>query len=784
MIDSLRRDVRDAWRSMRRRPLVSSAAIATLAIGIGLNAAVFTVADWVLLRPLPYPSPQELVRVFSAGVAPVTGPSAVTHLEFLAFSRANVFRASTALSTATRVVGGDAVEPAHVVVARIAGDFFGTFGVHPEAGRGIDRVEAASGAPVVVVSHALWTSRFASDPAIVGRTITIDGKPHTVIGVMPTGRGYPRDADLWRPLTASEREDDDRELVMIGRLTSGTSVEQASVPLATVATSASAGTRRAWVEDVQRTEVREVRAALTALLVSSALILLMACANVAALVGARGADRAGEMAVRGALGANRAQLLRQLLTESVLLAAAGGFAGLLIGRWTLDLVVALAPAALPRQAEIGLDGRVIGVGVIVTLAVGVLVGLAPAFRASRIDLRASLGAAGAGRAAGRTHGRRVLVAAQTAMALVLTIGALLLARSLQYLVTIDNGFDANRLLAIDLYLRGGIAGDERQLFRDLIANAEAIPGVRSAAVALPLPTRVAGLRATVRVEGGPYRNTPAAATLRLVTPRYFATVGLRLTSGRDFTALDTRTAPRVAIVNAAFIRDVLGGREALGARLTTDIVEGRFAVVGAVANVTPAGESDRPALYVSVDQIAVAGGSLLVRTDGDLQSVVPALRARLRAVAPALALDRITRVAETLEAGRAVTRFNTQLASAFAALALLLSAIGVYGLTAGEVAGRWPELAIRLALGASRREAAWAAIRPGAVALAVGVTIGIAAALGTGRTMTALLHGVDPADPPTFVAVPVLLVVVGLVAASLAAVRVLRADPAATLRRE
>src|SRR3989442_9636598 len=288
---------------------------------------------------------------------------------------------------------------------------------------------------------------------------------------------------------------------MIGRLTSGTSVEQASVPLATVATSASAGTRRAWVEDVQRTEVREVRAALTALLVSSALILLMACANVAALVGARGADRAGEMAVRGALGANRAQLLRQLLTESVLLAAAGGFAGLLIGRWTLDLVVALAPAALPRQAEIGLDGRVIGVGVIVTLAVGVLVGLAPAFRASRIDLRASLGAAGAGRAAGRTHGRRVLVAAQTAMALVLTIGALLLARSLQYLATIGNGFGPNGLLAIDLYLAAGSAGEERHLFPHRITKGGAVPGVRRAPGPRPRPPRVAGLRATVRVEG-------------------------------------------------------------------------------------------------------------------------------------------------------------------------------------------------------------------------------------------------------------------------------------------
>jgi predicted permease len=779
----IRRNLPFAWRSLGRRPLSSAAAIATLAIGIGLNAAVFSVVDWVLLRPLPYPSPHELVKVSTAGTAPVTGPAAVTYSEFAVFSRATAFRASAAFSTATRVIAGQGVEPAHAVVARVTGDLFGTLGVQPETGRAINLDEAASGAPVVIVSHAVWMNRFSADAAIAGRGITIDGRPHTVIGVMPEGRGYPRDADLWRPLTADEREDDDRELLMIGRLASATPVERATVELATLANTVSRGGRRAWADEMHRTEVADVRAALTALLGSAALILLMACANVAAIVGARGAERAGEMAVRGALGATRAQLMRQLLGESVLLAGAGGLAGLLIGEWTLDLLVALAPAGIPRLAEIALDGRVILVSAAATLVVGLIVGVLPAIRSSRVDLRSHLAAAGFGRASERTQGQRLLVAAQTAMAVVLTIGAGLLGRSLQSLVTIDNGFAADRLLAVDLYLRGGMAGDARTLYRNLIENAEAIPGVRAAAVALQPPTRIAGLRVSVRAQGAPFAAT-ATATLRPVTTRYFETIGIPLTTGRTFSVTDTRTAPRVAIVNTAFVRDVLGGTTAVGARLTTDVVDGPLSVVGVVANVTPAGQSDRPALYVSVEQIAVAGGVLLVRTDSDPQSVVPALRTRLRAAAPGLALDRISRVAETLEAGRSMTRFNTQLASAFAGLAMLLSAIGVYGLTAGEVATRWREIAIRLALGATRREATWTTMRPGASALAIGAAIGIAAALAAGRSMTALLHGIEPTDPPTLVAVPVLLAIVGLAAASLAAVRVLRADPAATLRGE
>jgi predicted permease len=778
--DTLRRDVHHAVRALRRRPLSTTAAIATLAIGIGLNAAIFSVFDWVVLRPLPYPAPHELVRVFTAGTAPVTAPAAVTHSEFLALARATTLRASTAFSTATRSIAGRGFEPAHVVVARVAGDLFGTLGARPTMGRGIESREAANGTAVVVLADSLWRTHFAADPGIVGRVIAIDRRPHTVVGVMPAGRGYPADAELWRPLTPDEREDDDRELQMLGRLANGVTAEHASIELTTLANAASAGARRAWVEDVQRTTVRDVRAALTALLLSSALVLVMASANVAALVAARNADRASEMALRGALGASRAGLLRQLLTESVLLAAAGGAVGLLLGAWSLHILVAVAPAGIPRLAEVALDGRVVAIGIAITFLAGLGVGLVPAYHAARVDLRTSLAGAESARVPGRRRGRRLLVAGQMAMAVLLTVGAGLLARSLHHLLTLDNGFSADRLLAVDLYLRDA-GGDVRALYRDLIANAEALPGVRSAAISVRLPHELAGLRVSIRGDDLP-ATAASAAVLRPVTPRYFETAGIPLLQGRAFSAADTRTATRVAIVNAAFARDVLGGVEPVGRRLTTDILNGPVTVVGVVSNVTPGGAPDRAALYVPLEQVMVPGGSLLVRTVDDPLQVVAALSMRLREVAPSLPRDRIHRVADALERARAIVRFNTRLAAAFAGLALMLAAIGVYGLTAGEVAMQWRELAIRMALGATRRELLWTVMRPSALVLAAGTTAGIAIALGTGRWMTALLHGITAADPSTLVAVPLFLGAVSLIASLLAAARVLRANVATTLR--
>ena len=777
-VDELRADLRYAVRMLRRRPISSASAIVTLAIGIGLNAAVFSIVDWVLLRPLPFPSSHELVRVFSTA-GPEAAAAELTYSEFVTFSQASGFRASGAFSTVTRVVRGNGIEPAHVTVARVAGNLFGVLGTRPDVGRAFVHEELASGAPVVILSHSYWRNRLSADPEIVGRTVTIDGRSHRVVGVMPLGHGYPATADLWRPLTAAEREDDDRENVMIARLSAGTSRDRARSELATLSMNLP-GRSTASLDDLQHTEVRDVRAALTALWVSAAFILVMACANVAALIVARGADRSTEMAVRGALGASRARLVRQLLTESVLLAVIGGMAGLLLGRWTLDGLVAIAPRRLPRIGEITLDMPVALLGIAATFIVGLTVGLAPAFRGSRIGSWTPF-ATPSSRSTTPAGGRRVLVAAQMAIAVVLSVGAGLLARSLQYLVTIDHGFAADHLVAVDLYLRDGSDSDVRPLYRELIDRAESVSGVRSAAIAPRPPTDVAGFRVPVRLGNG---TAEAAATLRPVTPRYFETVGLRLIQGRGFTAADDRDAPRVAIVNATFAREVLGGATAVGTALTSEWVDGTLSIVGVAGDVTPAGERDRPALYVPMDQMPASGGALLVRTERAPLSVVPALTTRLRAAAPALALDRIREVADILQASRAVTRFNTQVASSFAALALLLAVVGAYGLTAGEVSARWRELAVRLALGANRLQTLWTVMRPGAAALGAGIAAGVIAAPGVGIWMRALLHGVAPAEPSVVLPVSALLAAVGLLAAALAGARVLRVDPAATLRRE
>jgi hypothetical protein len=333
-----------------------------------------------------------------------------------------------------------------------------------------------------------------------------------------------------------------------------------------------------------------------------------------------------------------------------------------------------------------------------------------------------------------------------------------------------------------LSLRGAFNGDARQLFRELVATSEAIPGVQTVAVSMRLPTQVTGLRAPVRVLGEGELNSPA--TLRPVSPTYFDTAGIPITAGRRFSTTDTEHAPRVGIVNRTFVRDLLGGRQALGARLTTPLINDALSIVGVVGDVTPRGEPDRPALYVPVDQLSIGSGYLIVRAQHDPRSIIPALTTRLRTAVPGLAVDRMRRVAEELEESRAVTRFSTQVAATFAGLALLLSMIGVYGLTSADVSTRWRELAVRLALGASRGEVVWTVMRPCAAILGAGSALGFLGAVSVGPALSSLLHGVGPADGFTLAIAPVLLGAVGMLAAVLAATRVLRADPAATLRSE
>jgi len=784
MAEAVTRDIHHGFRAMAAFPGHSAAVIGTLALGVGLNAAVFSVVDWVLLRPLPYPSPEELVRVWVGEKLPVGVPADLTSSEVRRFSTAASIRAAAAFSTVTRVTSGQGLEPVHVLVARVTGDLFGVLATYPTLGRGFDARELESGSRVVVVSHSLWRNRFASDPGIVGRIITVDNQPHTVVGIMPAGRGYPREADVWRPGTAAEREDDDRENVMIARLSRGAAHAGAMTELATLLPPlhTTAGQERAvWVDSLHGSVVRDLRTALTWVLVAAALVLLVACANVAALIGARGIDRAGELTVRGALGASSTQLVRQLVIEGVLLASAGGALGIVLGAAALDFIIAVAPGGLPRLDEITIDTRVMAVGVTMTLLIGIVVSLVPARRASRVDLRSVLGTSASLRVSRRLTARRLLVAAQMTVAVVLTVGAALLARTLQNLMAIDHGFNPQRLVAVSLNLRGTDPARARSLFRSLVDSAESVQGVRAAAVAFRLPTEVRGLRTSVRVNGMPAADS-AAVGLRLVTPRYFDTVGIPLLEGRVPAATDTQQSPRVGVVNQAFGRDVLAGARAVGARLTTDLVDGAVTIVGVVADVTPAGAADRPALYMSFEQFAINAGSLLVRTDMDPTAVVPALTRRLRMTAPTQPLDRIQTMDEALAAGRSVARFNTLLASSFGLLALLLSVIGVYGLTTGEVAMRRHESSVRTALGATRGEVLLELMRPVGRLVLFGLAIGAAAAVGVTTSIRSLLYGVSPLDPLTFVAMPTLIAVVAASAAFAAARPILRADPATVLR--
>lgn len=780
VLTDLWRDVRYAGRMLRRHPIWTATATLSLAIGIGLNAAVFSVVDWVLLRPLPYPASHELVHVFTAGRAPVTGPSDVTHDEFVTFSRAAAVREAVGFSNTTRILSGAAIEPVHVMVSRVVGNFFATFGVHPDVGRTFSQEEMAAGMPVVVLGHELWQRSFFADPQVVGRTVLIDGAPHSVIGVMPVGRGYPRDAELWRPLTPAERASDDRDLSMVARLGSGITSATASVELGTLAQAVSNDIRTAWVDEVHRTDVGSIKASLQALFAAAMLTLLIACANVAALVGAQNGDRIGEVAIRGALGASSARIFRQLITESLMLAIAGGLLGLLFGRWALSALVVMAPVSVPRLTEISLDGRILGVGLVSTVLTGLAVGLAPALRLSSVTRTSVLNRLAWHRTTSQPHARRALVLAQVAVAVVLATGAGLLIRSLYQLVTLNHGFAPDRLVAVRVFPPRSFSADAQRLLRELAAESETVPGVEVVAFSMRLPTQVSGLRTSVSVIGE--GELDARAVWRPVSSTYLETVGIPVMAGRPFSGTDSRGAPRVAIVNVSFERELLGGRSAPGMRLTTSFAKEPISVVGVVGDVTPAGEAERPAIYVPVEQSPIGEGHVLVRTAGDPRSVLPALTARLHQIAPDLPLDRVGRVAEALEESRAVTRFVTQLAATFAGLALLLAMIGVYGLTAGDVSARWHELAIRLALGASRRNALWTVIRPCAAVLAAGTVLGTVGALGAGRGLASLLEGVSPADLRTLVVTPLLLAGVGILAAMTAARRVLRADPAVTLR--
>jgi predicted permease len=814
MLESVARDLRSAARMLRKTPGFTAVALLMLAVGIGVNTAVFSVVDALLLKSLPYPEPDRLAAVTTIFRSPrEQGEStSVDGKTFLAIHD-NSTTVDTAASSGgfgggvNLVAGGVA---ANVTQRRVSAGYFSVLGVRTLLGREFTRDEDREGGqPVAVLSHGLWSRVFASDPSIVGGAITLRGEPYTVVGIMPKGFTTGTPTDVWTPLRASTRgEGGGSNYGMIARLRPGVSWQQANAEIGQLGSPAA---REGYPADVtalgrliplQQRETAEIRQPLLMLWGAVGLVLLIACVNLAGLLLARSGTRTREIATRMALGSGCAAVVRQLLVESAVLALAGGLLGIGVGSAVLGALKRLSVDVFPIGLPIELDGRVLAVTLTVALATSVLFGLVPALHASRIDVQQALSASGTRAVAGGTRGwaRRLLIVGEVAMGVVLLVSAGLLVRTFVHLRSLDPGFDPANVITASVSLQDARYEDAakvNRLFTDTLSRIEALPGVQAAGVSLGLPyTRLlnVGFR---RLDGS--GNERDITNLSYVTPGYFDALRIPLRAGRRFTAADAATAPRVAIVNEEFVRKYYRGQSVIRRRIA---VTGERETVGIVGNaratssgfagyveplVTP------PIIYIPAAQTTAGflklvhtwfAPSWVVRAAGPPASVAAAIRQAIAEIDPMLPVARFESMADVQAASLASQRFMMALVLGLGAVALLLAAIGIHGLIATSVAERTRELGIRVALGATRGQVLQTVLAPGLLLAAAGVAIGSAAAFPIVRLLKSFLWGVRPADPLTFAAVLGTLLVVALVASVVPALRVLRLDPARTLRAE
>ncbi len=846
-MDALLQDVRSAVRRLAGQRGFTVTALVTLALGIGANTAMFGIVYGLLLRPLPYPDADRLVRVgesFAGRAALTLSNRSMPLLEDAeSFEGLAVYRGSSvewAGPDGVVTLGGAAVSPGMFPLLRAA----------PRLGRLFTEDEAREGADrVVLLSHGAWTNRFASDPDIVGTPLELDGDPYTVVGVLAEGFYFPNpDGEFWTPLVvppfappAAAVAGQPRMVVMIsfsglGRLAPGVSPEQAATEVRTRLEAGSmsfglpAGAGRAAAAALGRREARVVplleemvgayRPALTALTAATALVLLIACINVAGLLLARGVTRRRGLAVCAALGAGRGRLVRQLLTESVLLGAGGGVLGLAAAAVVLRAVPALVPGDIARLDQVGIDGLSVAFTVGLSIAAGLLFGAVPAFQGSRIDLVRTLNegsaqAPGGFRLLRSNRARAALAVAQVALALVLLVGAGLLLRSFVRLVTVDRGYDPANVIAArirnpDVSFRPDMAPEAiaglqtaGQLFGralvDELARLEDLAEVEAAGVSSRFPLASGGnvSRATFRVAGAPIpadaMDLPQAP-INFVSPGYFDAMRLRVRSGRTFTSLDRAESPPVLVLSETLAREVFGGEPAVGGRVRlAGGGDEPWEVVGVVADVRYGAltitESQAEA-YLPLPQIEQASmlgrmfssSSVAVRTVGDPVAAVPFLREAVAAAGPAAGIDQVTTMDARLSAAVEQPRFYAVFVGFFAALALFLAAFGIYALLSYTVSQRRREIGVRMALGARPGDVVALVVRQGAGLVAAGAVLGLFGAAAASRLLESFLFGVGADDPLTFAAAPVALVAVALVACWLPGRRAARIHPMDALR--
>ena len=812
--DRLTQDVRFAVRLLVRTPLLTAAVITTLALGIGVSSAVFSLVHAVVLQPLAYEQPEDLVQLFETGLRQGGEADWVSFPNFRDWrEESTVFEEMAAYRYAlVTMTGAEGAESALGLM--VTDRLFAVLGVAPALGRtfmpgeDVPRRERAA-----VISHGLWQRRFGADATIVGRHMTVDGQSYSIIGVMPAAFRFPASLpgeapapiDLWIPMRMSGdlEERGSHNFWAVARLKNGVTLEQARASMARIAGNLSRQ-YPASNEDMTVTVLPlkdyvsgNVRPALLVLLGAVCLVLLLTCANIANLLLSRAEMRRREMAVRQALGASHGRLVRQTLTESLLLAVAGGIAGLGIAQAGTELLVRLGPASIPRLGETVVNTPVLLFLTVTSMCVGLLFGLAPALVCSATNIHNTLKDAGARVSAG-LPGRRVrqiLVAGQLALAVMLLIGAGLLVRSFVRVVGLDLGFRAPRVLISVVNLSPGRYGDPAQqvaFFDEAVRRIQALPGVVTAAVSNSIPLTGFNDQGGFAVEGrpeprpgedGPHANRPR------VSAGYFEAMGIRLLDGRLFDTRDSTDSLPVAIVSDLAARTYWPGASPLGRRLATDWTDGRPVwrqIIGIVQSTRHFGleAQPKPEIYLPHEQAPSPGMQLVVRTHGDPVALEPGIRGQIAAIDPEQAAFGFRTMEELLESSSARRRFELALVTTFAGLALLLAAIGVYGVMSHMVAQRNREIGVRLALGARPHEVVAMVLRDGLRLTLVGTAVGLAGAIALSRTLAGLLFGVSPLDPATYAAVAAVLVCVAGMSAYLPSRGAARVDPLVTLREE
>jgi putative ABC transport system permease protein len=815
-MDSLLQDIRYSLRRLAKSPGFTLVVVLTLALGIGANTAIFSAVNAVLLRPLAYADPGRLVTIehFYPSLGGLKAPVSVPGFrDYQALGR--TFESMAVENRWAANLTGQG-EPVRVPGARVTGRFFGTLGVPAQLGRGLQPGEDSAGREhVVVLSHGLWQRLFGGDRGIVGRALSLNGESYQVVGVMPEGFRdfFNRNIDLWAPLVFDPGQlgDDNRTnefLNLIARVRPGVPEEQAAAEMRSLAQQLKQRYPDSYASDwslvttpLAQRSVGDVRPALLVLLGAVGFVLLIACANVANLLLARAAARSKEIAVRTALGASRDRLVRQLLTESLLLALAGGALGLLLAYWGVRSVVALNPGELPRADEIGIDAPVMAFTLFVSLVTGLLFGLAPAMHASAADLHGMLKEGGRGSAGDRGGQglRRTLVVAEVALALTLLTGAGLLVKSFARLQGVDPGFDPGHLMTFNLSLpatRYPADSQQTAFFDQVLPAIAAVPGVRAAGATSVMPFSGSWSTASFEVEG--YQPPPKTqgpwGDVRIVTPGFFETLRVPLRKGRFLGEEDRAGARRVAVVDEELVRRYWPNQDPLGKRVTfgppagaTDTTTREWIeVVGVVGHTKHEGldAEDRVQLYMPYRQQPLPTLTVAVRTSGDPNTYVTQLRRAVQSVDPDQPIANARTMEELIAQSVGQRRLSMLLLSLFSGIAFVLASVGIYGLMSYSVAQRSRELGVRIALGAARSDVLRLVLRQGMSLALMGIVIGVGAAFALTRLIESQLYGVRATDPATFVGVAALLGVTALAANLVPALRATRVDPAVVLREE